>query len=58
MAEVINLRQARKKKARAEKETQAEENRTKHGRKKEQKARDLNEVKRAKRELDFKKLDN
>lgn len=32
MGEVINLRQARKNKARAEKECQAEENRATHGR--------------------------
>lgn len=32
MAEIVNLRQARKHKARAEKERQAAENRAKHGR--------------------------
>ena len=32
MAEIINLRKARKKKARAEKETEAAENRAKFGR--------------------------
>lgn len=32
MAEIINLRQARKRKVRSEKETQADENRVKFGR--------------------------
>ena len=31
MAEIVNLRQARKKKARARKDTEASTNRTKHG---------------------------
>ena len=37
MAEIINLRQARKAKARAEKQQQAERNRAKHGRSKAEK---------------------
>jgi len=57
MAEIVNLRQIRKKKARTEKQTRAEKNRAKFGRTKQQKARDLNEVKRAQRELDSKKLE-
>jgi predicted nucleic acid-binding protein len=40
MAEIVNLRQARKRKARANKERAAEENRILHGRSKSEKARD------------------
>ena len=58
MVEVINLRQARKKKSRANKEAQAEKNRAKFGQSKQQKARNLDEVKRAKRALDNKKLED
>ena len=58
MAEIVNLRQAKKQKARAEKQAHAEQNRLKHGRRKEQKARDLKEAERAKRDLDSKKLDD
>ena len=58
MAEkVINLRRARKQKARSEKEALAEENRVKFGRTKQEKARDLDEKSRAIRLLDQKKLD-
>jgi hypothetical protein len=38
MAEIINLRKARKKKARAEKEAEAAENRAKFGRPKEERS--------------------
>ncbi len=58
MAEIVNLRQTRKSKVRTEKQTRAEENRVKFGRTKQQKARDLNEIKRAQRELDLKKLED
>jgi hypothetical protein len=54
---VINLRRARKQKARSEKEALAEENRVKFGRTKQEKARDLDEKSRAIRLLDQKKLD-
>ena len=40
MGEIVNLRQARKQKARAEKERQAGENRALHGRSKAEKNRD------------------
>ena len=40
MGDVVNLRQARKQKARAEKERQAGENRALHGRSKAEKSRD------------------
>lgn len=40
MGEVVNLRQARKQKARTEKERQAGENRTLHGRTKAERERD------------------
>jgi Domain of unknown function (DUF4169) len=40
MGEVVNLRQARKQKARIEKERQAGENRTLHGRSKRERERD------------------
>jgi hypothetical protein len=38
MADIINLRKARKAKARAEKEAEAAENRAKHGRPKEERS--------------------
>ena len=40
MGEIVNLRQVRKQKARAEKERQAGENRALHGRSKAEKSRD------------------
>ena len=40
MAEIVSLRQARKQKARADKERAAEQNRAVHGRSKAEKARD------------------
>ncbi|MEP9371780.1 DUF4169 family protein [Mesorhizobium sp. KR1-2] len=40
MADIVNLRQARKNKARAEKERAAEQNRALHGRSKAEKTRD------------------
>ncbi len=58
MAEVINLRLARKAKDRAEKARQADANRAKFGQDKaERKARQA-EAERAQRELDGKKLDS
>lgn len=41
MAEIVNLRQVRKRKARSEKERQADQNRALHGRSKTERTRDL-----------------
>jgi len=56
MTGVVNLRQARKGKQRAEKERQAAENRAKFGRPKAEKARDAAEADLARRHLDRVKL--
>jgi hypothetical protein len=53
MAEIINLRQARKQKARAEKEARAEQNRITFGRTKAEK-----ELTKAERELAQRRLDS
>lgn len=53
MAEIINLRQARKQKARAEKEARAEQNRVTFGRTKAEK-----ELTRAERELAKRRIDS
>jgi len=55
MAEVVNLRSARKGKARAEARAEADENAAKFGRTKAQKAREAAEAERIKAELDGKK---
>ncbi|MEP9396232.1 DUF4169 family protein [Mesorhizobium sp. KR2-14] len=52
MAEIVNLRQARKNKARAEKERAAEQNRILHGRTKVEKTRDRQTADTAERFLD------
>ncbi|WP_112662557.1 DUF4169 family protein [Microvirga flavescens] len=52
MAQIINLRQARKHKARADKEARAAENRIAFGRTKEER-----QLTQARRDLDKKKLD-
>jgi hypothetical protein len=52
MAEIVNLRQARKRKARAEKERAAEQNRLLHGRGKAEKARDADAVEKSRIFLD------
>jgi hypothetical protein len=52
MAEIINLRMARKARARAETEQQAAENRAKFGRSKAQKAIERTELERQARTLD------
>lgn len=57
MAEVINLRLARKAKARAEADKQADANRAKHGRTKAERAHAKAEADRAARELDGKRLE-
>ncbi len=52
MGEVINFNKARKQKARADAEKQAEENRVRFGRTKAQKQRDAEEATEAQRRLD------
>ena len=56
MADIINLRQARKHKRRADKEQQAAENRAKHGRTKGEKQREAADADRVRRHLDQSKL--
>ena len=51
-AEIVNLRKARKAKARADKERQAAENRAVHGRSKAEKERSSLDKARVRRELD------
>ncbi|MEK7265563.1 MAG: DUF4169 family protein [Pseudomonadota bacterium] len=58
MADIVNLNRARKKKAAAAKVKTAEENRTKFGRTKGQKAREEMEQARRKLDLDGSELDN
>lgn len=57
MAEVVNLRAARKAKARAAHESEAQANRAKFGRTRAEKARDKIEAERAERVLDGAKRD-
>jgi hypothetical protein len=56
MSEIVNLRQARKRRARAEKEAEAAANRTKFGRTKSERRKTGAERAKAARELDDKKL--
>ena len=58
MAELINLRLARKAKARAEADKTAAANRVKHGQTKADKARVKAEADRAERDLESKKLED
>lgn len=58
MAEIINLRQARKRKRRAEKDAQAETNRSLFGRTKSEKKLTEAEREKAQRELDAHKLND
>lgn len=58
MAEIVNLRMARKRKARAEKETRGAENRALHGIAKSEKARNRLEGKRAVEALDAHRRDS
>lgn len=58
MGEVVNLRQARKAKARAEKEVVAEANRHKFGRTKSEKLKDAAEKARAEKHIDAHKLED
>ena len=57
MAEIINLRPARKQKARADKETQAEQNRILFGRTKAEKLRQARQKALADRKIDGHKRD-
>ena len=57
MAEVINLKHARKAKARSERERQAAENRRRFGRTKGEKAADRDATERTGRSFDGKRLD-
>ena len=57
MAEIVNLRTARKDKARAEARVKGDENAVKFGRSKAQKAREAAEAARANADLDGKKRD-
>lgn len=57
MAEIINLRNVRKQKARAEKETQASENRVLFGRTKAEKLKDAAEKAKAEKHIDGHKRD-
>ncbi len=57
MTEIVNLRQAKKRRVRAEKEAQAAANCTRFGRTKAERKKATAEEARARRELDGKKLD-
>ena len=57
MAEILNLRRARKDKARREREAEADANRRRFGRTKAEKAADTEARERAQREIDGKKID-
>ena len=57
MAEIINLRQARKRNKRADKEAQAAENRVRHGRTKAESGGQAKERAKSEKSLDGKKLD-
>jgi hypothetical protein len=58
MADIINLRQARKRKSRTEAEQRAAENRARFGRPKPETLKRKLETRRAARELDGKKLED
>jgi hypothetical protein len=57
MAEIVNLRRARKDKARQQRESEANANRRRFGRTKAEKAADKDAQDRAQREVDGKKID-
>ena len=57
MAEIVNLRQVRKRKKRREKEAKAATNRARFGRGKAARRRDVTEQTRRERDLEGKKLD-
>lgn len=58
MAEIVNLRQARKAKLRTEKDIKAAENRHLHGRTKQEKQQSRNEVSKLKQHLDGHRLNS
>lgn len=58
MAEIINLRQAKKRRARAEKKAGAEANRARFGRTKGQRRQNESDAAKAKADLDGKKLED
>lgn len=57
MAEIVNLRRARKDKARREREGEADANRRRFGRTKAEKAADKDAEERARRDIDGKRID-
>jgi hypothetical protein len=57
MAEIVNLRRARKDKARQLRESEADANRRRFGRTKAEKANDKDARERARRDIDSKKID-
>jgi hypothetical protein len=57
MAEIVNLRRARKDKARQQRESEADANRRRFGRTKAEKAADKGAQDRSQREVDGKKID-
>ncbi|MBY0319655.1 MAG: DUF4169 family protein [Reyranella sp.] len=57
MAEIVNLRRARKDKARQQRESEAEANRRRFGRTKAEKAADKDARERAERDIGGKKID-
>jgi hypothetical protein len=57
VAEIVNLKRARKDKARQERQREAETNRRRFGRTKTEKAADKDDAQRQRRTLDDKKLD-
>jgi hypothetical protein len=57
MAEIVNLRRARKDKARQQRENEADANRRRFGRTRAEKAADKDARERARRDIDSKKID-
>jgi len=57
MAEIVNLRRARKDKARRQRESEADANRRRFGRTRAEKAADKDAQERATRDIDGKKID-
>jgi hypothetical protein len=57
MADIVNLRRARKDKARQQRESEADANRRRFGRTKAEKAADKDAQDRSQREVDGKKID-
>jgi hypothetical protein len=57
MAEIVNLRRARKDKARQQRDSEADANRRRFGRTKAEKAADKDARERSQRDIDSKKID-